>query len=345
MMMSNSYYEDYLEKTNGNLRESKLLQQEKKAPTSKKTIVLIVLFIVLVGEGFYLWQKNQATQTNVDNPTEALLPMTKPEQKIIEVQETEENTSLITILPTKIVEDNITVNTLLPRKEMIEEVKVIPTLIEINTSKTHINPPKEKNVTQKVLPKIKAKILETNTTITEVLPLKVQEKNISVEIKPTKTLSTQHSLEIALLNALEKRKHYEENRGDEKVDTFNKIILDRSITEPRPIEKALLTIIEALELRQLEKKATETSQKKITEAKIIKKTYTKSLKKEAKVRKEEMRYVTVKSGDSLYRIAKRIYGDASKFELIFKANSDILKKKTDLKIGQKLRVPKLKKAQ
>ena len=48
---------------------------------------------------------------------------------------------------------------------------------------------------------------------------------------------------------------------------------------------------------------------------------------------------TVKGGDSLSRIAKYIYGDASAFTKIFEANRDILKDPDKIKIGQRLRIP------
>jgi nucleoid-associated protein YgaU len=49
----------------------------------------------------------------------------------------------------------------------------------------------------------------------------------------------------------------------------------------------------------------------------------------------------VKSGDSLSRIAKQEYGDASKWPLIFEANKDILKDPNKIFPGQKLKIPPL----
>lgn len=49
--------------------------------------------------------------------------------------------------------------------------------------------------------------------------------------------------------------------------------------------------------------------------------------------------VEVKSGDSLSKIAKREYGDANKWELIFDANKDILKDPNKIFPGQKLKLP------
>jgi nucleoid-associated protein YgaU len=49
---------------------------------------------------------------------------------------------------------------------------------------------------------------------------------------------------------------------------------------------------------------------------------------------------TVKSGDTLSKIAKDFYGDASKYKKIFEANKDILKDPNMIKVGQVLKIPK-----
>jgi LysM repeat protein len=48
---------------------------------------------------------------------------------------------------------------------------------------------------------------------------------------------------------------------------------------------------------------------------------------------------TVKSGDSLWRIAKRELGDQSKWKQIYDLNKDRLKSPDQLKVGQVLRLP------
>jgi nucleoid-associated protein YgaU len=49
----------------------------------------------------------------------------------------------------------------------------------------------------------------------------------------------------------------------------------------------------------------------------------------------------VKPGDSLSKIAKEEYGDASKWKLIFEANQDILKDPNKIYPGQQLKIPPL----
>ena len=51
-------------------------------------------------------------------------------------------------------------------------------------------------------------------------------------------------------------------------------------------------------------------------------------------------YVVV-AGDSLSKIAKREYGDASEWKRIFEANQDVLENPDKIYPGQKLKIPPL----
>ena len=50
-------------------------------------------------------------------------------------------------------------------------------------------------------------------------------------------------------------------------------------------------------------------------------------------------YYVVKNGDTLSKIAKEYYGDASLYPQIFEANRDVLKDPNKIQVGQKLRIP------
>ncbi len=55
----------------------------------------------------------------------------------------------------------------------------------------------------------------------------------------------------------------------------------------------------------------------------------------------ETRFHTVEKGDTLSAIAKRMYGDAQKYPLIFEANKPMLKDPNRIYPGQVLRIPPL----
>jgi LysM repeat protein len=273
--MANNYYEDYLARTNGNLRESTLLKKEKKDAFNKKLIIGIIFLALLLAGGFYLWQKTESPI----RPIEIIKP--------------------------KIVDENIS--------KVLEE----------NTS--NITEPSEENTTD---------MIENNIS-------ESSEENVSdiIENNSTEIAKPKHPLEILLMEAI-KKSSKQEMSIDAKRDTFNKIILSSSTSKPSKITKAIDTIFQEAKDKKRQQK-----EPKIEEAKEKKDKYEKEMQEEARLRKEEMRYVTVKSGDTLYKIAKRVYGDSTHYKIIFEANSEMLKTATDLSIGQKLRVPKLKKAQ
>lgn len=50
-------------------------------------------------------------------------------------------------------------------------------------------------------------------------------------------------------------------------------------------------------------------------------------------------FIIVKNGDTLWRIAENIYGDGSKYTVIYEANKPMLKSADEIFVGQKLRIP------
>ena len=56
---------------------------------------------------------------------------------------------------------------------------------------------------------------------------------------------------------------------------------------------------------------------------------------------EENEFYTVKSGDSLSKIAKKYYGNAMKYPVIFEANREVIKDPDLIYPGQVLRIPKV----
>jgi nucleoid-associated protein YgaU len=60
---------------------------------------------------------------------------------------------------------------------------------------------------------------------------------------------------------------------------------------------------------------------------------------EAKKKAPEAQMYTVVSGDSLSKIAKKFYGDASRYNVIFEANKPMLKDPDKIYPGQVLRIP------
>ena len=64
-----------------------------------------------------------------------------------------------------------------------------------------------------------------------------------------------------------------------------------------------------------------------------------AMKVKSKAKVEDSTFYTVKSGDSLSKIAKKFYGDAMRYPDIFDANTPMLKHPDKIYPGQVLRIP------
>ena len=56
-------------------------------------------------------------------------------------------------------------------------------------------------------------------------------------------------------------------------------------------------------------------------------------------KKDILGLYTVQSGDTLSKLAQRVYGDAKRYPAIFEANRDQLKDPDKIQVGQKLKIP------
>jgi len=68
-------------------------------------------------------------------------------------------------------------------------------------------------------------------------------------------------------------------------------------------------------------------------------TYEEAIKKEIDIRTNEMRIIIVKKGDTLSKIARKVYGDIDAYPKIFMANPEVLKNPNEIFVGQRLRIP------
>ena len=55
---------------------------------------------------------------------------------------------------------------------------------------------------------------------------------------------------------------------------------------------------------------------------------------------EKVEYYEIVSGDTLSGVAKKFYGNASKYMRIFEANKEVIKDPDKIYVGQKIRIPK-----
>lgn len=55
---------------------------------------------------------------------------------------------------------------------------------------------------------------------------------------------------------------------------------------------------------------------------------------------EETEFYVIQAGDTLGKIAKRVYGDAMQYPKIFEANREVIDDPDKIFVGQKIRIPK-----
>ncbi len=113
-----------------------------------------------------------------------------------------------------------------------------------------------------------------------------------------------------------------------KTDTYNKVVVKKhrnSYDDLANLSQKIGNIVETMQHKR-------------------KSTYTASIKKEVNTRSREMRVIIVRKGDTLSKIALRAYGSAMAYDTILSANPDLIKNPNHIYVGQRLRVPVIKKA-
>ena len=127
-----------------------------------------------------------------------------------------------------------------------------------------------------------------------------------------------------------KEKVLKEEKVEEKVTAIEKIE-PKVISTPTPVTKEVSKIENIDEMKA---KVIKTLVQKSKHKGIRKK-----VEKHKKTKKPQYRVVTVKKGDTLASISKRFYGNPMEFKRIIRANRDIKRASTRLRLGQKIIVP------
>ncbi len=111
------------------------------------------------------------------------------------------------------------------------------------------------------------------------------------------------------------------------IDRYNKVVISNSQYSNENIDDLSRQIGEVID--------------DITSNDTKKSNYTNSIKREVRVREDAMRVIVVKRGDSLTKIAKRVYGTVRGYKRIVEANRDLIKNPNHIYVGQRLRIPSL----
>jgi nucleoid-associated protein YgaU len=286
---------------------------------------LLALLILAVG-GYFGYTKFMANQT--DN-TIATTEVRKEEIKAVEVakpvqsiQVEEKDEETVDLLPRR-----ETVETPTPEESKKEEAKVQSveeSVKEAVTTNQQMSPEEIAKVVQMVMSQINEKADETTN------PSKNSDLMSALSGTDVDSVNEDANLEKALSQMDETQETTTINQNTATVNTYNKVNI-QDIAGDDELSKLSGQISELI----ADKKTTTV----ISTSSQSEKIYTEGLKQEVVTRKNEMRIIIVKKGDTLGKIAKRAYGNEMSFKKIYQANPDILNRPDRIYIGQKLRIP------
>jgi len=310
----------------------------KEEESSKKGVILILLgLIILIIVGYFSYKTINSSSIN-----ETLMVQKELDKPVKTVKKVEEEP-----LKTKESAEEI-------KKEDKDVKETIQTSTEeINSSKKNeiaevsdnikkaigdeekMSPEEIAKVVQMVMSQIKNKKIEVlnQNEIKQEESASILNNELISELSNTDTDSINNEdkqLENALNNINEKTKNTSIKSDNKIIDTYNKVNVSESTgdDELSKLSNQISTLIS-------DKSASEQIDNSKKEE-----VYTQSLKKEIVTRKNEMRIIVVRKGDTLGKIAKRAYGNVMEYRKIYKANPDMLKRPDRIYIGQKLRIPK-----
>jgi nucleoid-associated protein YgaU len=215
-----------------------------------------------------------------------------------------------------------------------EEIAAIVSLVMAQMQQNRVSQPKAqpKEKENQVDSKLKALIDEEGSTSnTKVASTDKEDSELDnvlsvLESVDVDSVEEENNTEDINLDSLEPDS-VKAKEAKDVPDTFNKVIVkEQNNTKD---ELGLL----GGEIEQLVKK----SSKEVKE-----KSYEKKMKQEVKERKNEMRIIVVRRGDTLSMIAKRAYGSGKRryYWKILRANPGLIKNPNRIFVGQRLRVPK-----
>lgn len=283
---------------------------------SKLIILLVLLALAIAGYFGYKAMNNSSTDdidTSLEVSAESSLPQSvqeEPEENIAVIEETtkEEKPELIAVIEeTK-------------KEEPIKSVQstVTSEVTRAVSTQGKMSPEEVAAVVAAVMKQMnQQKSLDTSTQSAAVK----QDNALINELSNSDVDSVSADL-IKELENIDMNEHTQIDNSAKQIDVYNKVNMQ--------------DVSGADTLSQLSEQINSVLQESASNDKVT--TYTQSLKSEVDVRKNEMRIIVVRKGDTLGKIAKRAYGNVMDYKKIHKANPE-LTRPDRIYIGQKLRIP------
>jgi len=317
-------YNDYYAQE---IKGAEISNRGKSEDNGKKTTFTILLLLLITTLGYFGWKS-----INSSNSTPINIGDTNITSNDVTTQKNKNEITKKPIIKESTVQEPISKKPIeqktpeTQKKNITKEVQNVAS----NNNNGKMSPEDIANIVQIVMQKMNQEKNKKATTVkSETKPI---EENIE-ELQDSKLMKSLSNSKIDSLStvsdnvdAITEIDRSKQASNSDTPNTYNKVVVDeksgKSSDELSKLSDEISSVIN-----------TEESKPKDNT------NYTQEIAKEIKIRKKEMRYITVKKGDTLGKIAKRVYGNVMYYKKIYEANPDILRRPDRIYIGQKLRIP------
>jgi len=318
-------YNDYYAQE---IRGAEIVGGKEEGGNGKKIAFIIILLLLIAGLGYFGWKSINGSSDSASSDANTKEETTQ--EMVVNDSTNMDNGEEVVVEEEK--EEKVDT----PQKEVTSQEEAIAKQVASITAKdssgANMSQEDIANIVQMVMRKMNEEKAKASSSTEKVSAKSSQTVGSEQQLKDKKLMDSLSGLEVDSLSEIsdnvdtitEVEKTKQASSSDTP-NTYNKVVLDEKSGKSND------------ELSKLSDEISNIIGNDDTESKDN--TYAKSIKKEVKVRKKEMRYVVVRKGDTLGKIAKRVYGKASDYKKIFKANPDILRRPDRIYIGQRLRVP------
>ncbi len=303
MLHKDEYNQDeYNEYYAQETRGAEILGKKDSGRNKKILIIILLLTLISVG-GYFGWKGVKSSKATISSDINKTEKSKNREESYITKRDNQQDTI------TKEVKEAMTANNVTSKMSPEDIANIVQIVMKKINQQNSNNQEVEQPQEQKSLPKTQEQI---------------QDNKLLESLENSEVDSLVSQLESANISEEDRNKKAEKR---EIIDTYNKKVVPSEKLANDDLSKLSNDISNVIE----DENDTTENKNSIE--------YAKEINREVKERKKEMRYIIVKKGDTLGKIAKRVYGNVMMYKKIYEANPDILRRPDRIYVGQKLRVP------
>jgi len=312
------YNDYYRQETQG----AEITSSEEESSGAMGKIIAFLILIALAIGGYFGYKAMNTSHEDVDNSLkismESSLPQTTQkesteEEEEVVVEETKEETKITE--PVKTVEKETKSNT-------VETAIVNQVQKTISSDNKKMTPNEVAAIVAAVMQQMNQQKDTATVSNQSVAEKKDVELMNSLSDTDVDSVSDDLIKELANIDIDENANIDNNDNSKKQIDVYNKVNVQNSVGDDA--------------LSQLSDEINSVINEGVDKNRAA--SYTANITKEVATRKNEMRIIVVKKGDTLGRIAQRAYGNMRDYKKIYRANPEVTRPDR-IYIGQKLRIP------